>query len=66
MKVLLRSVAVLFVAIGAVLIYAVIAAATSDEGARAGVAVAFVVGAAVLAWAAVMLWRRGGTAAPQV
>jgi hypothetical protein len=67
MKVLLRAVAVLFVAIGALLIYAVIAAVSSDGGAKPGVAVAYVVGAALLGWAAVTLWRRGGAApvAPQ-
>jgi hypothetical protein len=62
MKVLLRAVAVLFVAIGALLIYAVINAAASDGGARAGVAIGYIVGAALLTWAAVALWRRGGTA----
>jgi threonine/homoserine/homoserine lactone efflux protein len=59
MKVLMRIVAVLFVAIAAVLIYAVIAAATSDGGAKAGVAIAYIVGSALLIWAAVKLWRRG-------
>jgi uncharacterized PurR-regulated membrane protein YhhQ (DUF165 family) len=59
MKVLLRIVAVLFVAIGAFLVYAVIHALGSDGGARAGVAVGYIVGAALLTWAAVALWRRG-------
>jgi hypothetical protein len=59
MKVLLRIVAVLFVLVAAVLIYAVIAAATSDGGAKAGVAIAYIVGSAVLLWGAVKLWRRG-------
>jgi len=63
MKVLLRAVAVLFVAIGAFLIYAVIHAAASDGGARAGVAIGYIVAAALLTWAAVALWRRGGPAA---
>ncbi|MEA2466653.1 MAG: hypothetical protein QOJ57_779 [Thermoleophilaceae bacterium] len=62
MKVLLRAVAVLFVAIGAFLIYAVINAAASDGGARAGVAIGYIIGAALLAWAALVLWRRGGSA----
>jgi hypothetical protein len=66
MKVLLRIVAVLFVAIGAFLIYAVINALGSDGGAKPAVAVGYVIGAALLAWAAVTLWRRGGTPAPQV
>ena len=64
MKVLLRAVAVLFVAIGALLIYAVINALGSEGGARAGVAVAYIVGAVLLGWAAVALWRRGGASAP--
>jgi hypothetical protein len=65
--VLLRAVAVLFLAIGAFLIYAVIHAAASDGGARAGVAIGYIVGAALLAWAALALWRRGSgtTATPQ-
>jgi hypothetical protein len=62
MKVLLRVVAVLFVAIGALLVYAVIHALASDGGARAGVAVGYIVGAALLTWAAVALWRRGSGA----
>ncbi len=66
MKVLLRIIAVLFVAIGAFLVYAVIHALGSDGGARAGVAVGYIVGAALLVWAAVVLWRRGATPAPQV
>ena len=61
MKVLLRVIAVLFVAIGAFLIYAVIHAAASAGGARAGVAIGYIVGAALLTWAAVVLWRRGGS-----
>jgi hypothetical protein len=63
MKVLLRAVAVLFVAIGAFLIYAVIHAAASDGGAKTGVAIGYIVAAALLTWAAVALWRRGGPAA---
>jgi hypothetical protein len=59
MKLLLRAVAVLFVVIAAVLIYAVIAAVTSDGGAKAGVAIGYIVGSALLLWAAVVLWRRG-------
>jgi hypothetical protein len=62
MKVLLRAVAVLFVAIGVFLIYAVINAAASEGGARAGVAIGYIIGAALLTWAAVALWRRGGSA----
>ena len=57
MGVLLRVIAVLCLAIAAFLIYAVIAALTSDEGARAGVAIAFTVGAIALAFVAARLWR---------
>jgi hypothetical protein len=60
MKVLLRAVAVLFVAIGVFLVYAVIHAAASDGGARVGVAIGYIVAAILLTWAAVALWRRGG------
>jgi hypothetical protein len=56
MKVLFRVIAALCVAIGAFLIYAVIHALASDGGARAGVAVAYIVGALVLGFAAVKLW----------
>ena len=58
MKILLRAVAVLFIVIAAVLVYAVIAAAASDGGAKAGVAIAYIIGAIVLAVAAGALWRR--------
>ena len=58
MKILLRAVAVLFVLIAAFLVYAVIHALASAGGARPGVAVAYVVGAILLAVAASELWRR--------
>ena len=58
MKILLRAVAVLFVLIAAFLVYAVIHAIGSAGGARPGVAVAYIVGAIVLAVAAGALWRR--------
>jgi hypothetical protein len=58
MKILLRAVAVLFIVIAAVLIYAVIAAGLSDGGAKAGVAIAYIIGAIVLVVAARALWRR--------
>jgi hypothetical protein len=65
MSVLLRVFAVLAIAIAAFLVYAVIAAVTSDEGARAGVAIAYIVGAALLTFAAVTAWRRAnGPATP--
>ena len=57
MKILARTFAVLFVAIAVFLIYAVIHALASDGGARAGVAVAYVIGSIVLTAAAVKLWR---------
>ena len=58
MKIVLRAVAVLFVAIAAFLLYAVVSALTSSGGAKAGVTVGYVVGAIVLVLAAVWLWRR--------
>jgi hypothetical protein len=58
MNVVLKVVAVFFVAIAAFLVYAVIHAAASDGGARAGVAIGYIIGAALLTWAAVKLWRR--------
>jgi multisubunit Na+/H+ antiporter MnhB subunit len=58
MKVLLRIVAVLFVAIGAFLVYAVIHAMASAGGAKTGVAIGYVAGAIILALLAARLWRR--------
>ena len=46
--------------IALLLVYAVIAAVTSDEGARVGVAIGYVIGALVLAFAASKLWNTGG------
>ncbi len=57
MNFLLRSAAVLAVAIALFLIYAVVNAVTSTEGARAGVAVGYVAGAIVLTAGAVWAWR---------
>ena len=48
MKVLAKTVAVLFVAIAAFLVYAVIAAVTSAGGANVPVCVGYVAGSAVL------------------
>ncbi len=56
MLIALRAVAVLFVAIGVLLIYAVIHAMSSAGGARAGVAVGYVIGAALLGFFAYKLW----------
>jgi hypothetical protein len=66
MSVLLRVFAVLAVAIAAFLVYAVIHAAASDGGARAGVAIGYIIGAIVLTAGAVWAWRRasGGPVAP--
>jgi hypothetical protein len=57
MKVLFRAIAIFLVAIGALLIYAVINALASDGGAKPGVAIGYVIGAIVLGAAAVALWR---------
>jgi hypothetical protein len=65
MKVVLKLVAVLFFAIAAFLVYAVIAAATSDEGARVGVCVGYAIAAVLLSFAGVKLWSlRRKPAAP--
>lgn len=61
MKVLFRVIAVLCVAIGAFLIYAVIHAVASEGGAREGVAIAYIVGALVLGFAAIKLWGAANT-----
>ena len=65
MRILLRAVAVFFVIIAAVLVGAVIAALGSAGGAKPGVAVAYIVGAIILAVAAVAMWRRPARAAGQ-
>jgi multisubunit Na+/H+ antiporter MnhB subunit len=58
MRVLMRAIAVLFVAIAAFLVYAVIHAAASEGGAKTGVAIGYIIGAIVLTAAAAYLWRR--------
>jgi hypothetical protein len=60
MKFLLRLVAIIFVAIAIFLVYAVIHAMASVGGARAGVAVGYIIGAILLLSAASWLWRRHG------
>ncbi len=65
MTILLRVIAVLFVAIAAFLVYAVVNALTSDGGARAGVAVAYIVGAILLSAAARVMWMRAITVRPE-
>jgi multisubunit Na+/H+ antiporter MnhB subunit len=62
MRILLKIVAVLFVAIGAFLIYAVVHAMGSAGGAKVGIAILYVVIALVLAYAASWLWRRSSRA----
>ncbi len=58
MKVLMKAVAVLLVAIGLFLVYAVIHAIASPGGARVPVCIGYVVGAIVLGYLASWLWRR--------
>ncbi len=58
MKVLLKIVAVVLVAIGAFLVYAVIHAMASAGGAKTGVAIGYVAGAIILGYVASRLWRR--------
>jgi hypothetical protein len=58
MKVLLRLVAFLFLAIGAFLLYAVIAAVASAAGANVPVCIAYVIATAGLWFLATRLWRR--------
>ncbi len=57
MKVLLKIVAALFVAFACFLLYAVVHAASSSGGANVAVCVGYVVGAALLAFLAVAMWR---------
>ena len=65
MKVLFRVLAVLFVFVALFLIYAVINALLSDEGARAGIAVLYVAISAVLTAGAVFLWRASSGRPPE-
>lgn len=58
MRGLLRTIAVLCVAIGAFLIYAVISAVGSAGGANVPVCIGYVIGAAVLGYVARWLWIR--------
>lgn len=64
MRVLLRAVAVLCILIAAFLVYAIINAVASEGGARVGVAVAYGVGALILALLAGYLWRRPAPVGP--
>jgi hypothetical protein len=58
MKVVMKLVAVLLVAIAAFLVYAVIHAAASAGGARVGVCIAYLAGALILGFLALRTWRR--------
>ncbi len=58
MRGLLRAIAVLFVAIGVFLIYAVINAVGSAGGANVPVCIGYVIGAAILGYVARWLWIR--------
>jgi hypothetical protein len=57
MRILFRIIAVLFVLVAAVLVYAVIAAVTSDGGAKPAVAILYIIGSIALLFAAAKLWR---------
>jgi membrane protein YqaA with SNARE-associated domain len=56
-KLFMKFVAVVFVAIALFLVYAVIAAIASTNGARVGVCIGYIAGALVLSYLAMMLWR---------
>ena len=60
MKFLMRLVAIFFVAVAVFLVYAVIHALASAGGARAGVAVGYIIGSVLLVAAAAWLWCRPG------
>jgi hypothetical protein len=62
-RILLKLIAVIFAALAAFLVYAVINAAASAGGARVGVCIAYVAGALVLLLLAGRLWRRSGVRA---
>lgn len=64
MKVALKGLALLLVAIAAFLIYVIIHAVASPGGARVGVSVGYAAGAIVLTFVAFKLWNwRGGRVA---
>ncbi len=62
MKLVLKVIAALFVAIALFLVYAVIHAATSAGGARVGVCIGYIAAAVVLCYLASRLWRRSSRA----
>jgi hypothetical protein len=57
MGILLRIIAILFVAIAAFLVFAVVNAVASEGGAKTGVAIGYVAGAIALSAVATWLWR---------
>ena len=57
MKILLRILAVLFVLIALFLLYAIVAAVSSEEGARVGVAIGYFIAALVLGFLASKMWN---------
>jgi hypothetical protein len=64
MKIIARIAAVLLALIGAFLLFAVVAAMSSDEGAKTGVAILYVAIALVSGFAAFKLWKvRSGSSA---
>jgi hypothetical protein len=65
MKAVLKVVAVLLIAIAAFLVYAIVAAVSSEEGARVGVCVAYAAIAGVLGFLATKLWTWRGGGTPQ-
>jgi hypothetical protein len=56
--ILLKAIAIVLVLIAALLIYAVINAVTSEEGARVGVCILYVIISAVALFGAKVLWTR--------
>lgn len=65
MKAALNAVALLFVAVAGFLIYAILAAVTSEEGARVGVCFAYAAAVVVLGYLAMKMWTYRGGAAPR-
>jgi multisubunit Na+/H+ antiporter MnhB subunit len=58
MRIFLRVLSVPMVAIGVLLVYAVIHAMSSAGGAKAGVSIGYIAGAIILFGLSVMIWRR--------
>jgi hypothetical protein len=61
MKVFIRILSVLPAAIGVFLLYAVINAFSSDGGAKVGVCIGYVIGAALLFALTAWMWRFGSS-----